>query len=251
MKYSLEVKLLEKKLFVFMMKNKRNKAAREQDSKSRKGEFSNRPFKGLKIDDVLSGGPEIGEAKTVEEPVSTGDSENEEMELYSREMADVNPLRDGDKLAVKEAKPKPFLPEADEDGLVMRELDDLVRGETPFDFADTDEYIEASVAGFDRRILRRLKRGEYSIQAHLDLHGLNREQARAEVAQFVRDRYKEGRRCVLIVHGRGIGSKDNIPVLKLKASNREQPVVANSDRPFSACDQGRKGEVHRPLDHGS
>jgi DNA-nicking Smr family endonuclease len=111
-------------------------------------------------------------------------------------------------------KPGPVLP--DDSALVMQELDDLVSGVSPFDFADTEEFIEASVRGLDRRILRQLRRGEYSVQAHLDLHGMRREEARARVATFVERAHTEGKKCVLIVHGRGLGSKDNIPVLKEK-----------------------------------
>ncbi len=131
-------------------------------------------------------------------------------------MAGVSRLEGGPELAPQAVGPKPLLSEVDEDSLVMRKLDALVHGETPFDFADTDEFVEAHVTGFDRRVVRRLKRGEFSIQAHLDLHGYNREQARIAVADFIRHCVREGKRCVLIITGRGIGSQDNIPVLKTK-----------------------------------
>jgi DNA-nicking Smr family endonuclease len=145
-----------------------------------------------------------------------GDAGGDEMADYLSAMADVSPITNGDKLAKKEARPRPPLKEQDEEALVMQKLDELVHGETPFDFADTDEFVEAHVAGFDRRIVRKLKRGEYAVQAHLDLHGFNREQARERVAAFIRDCQRDGKRCVLIIHGRGLGSKDNIPVLKTK-----------------------------------
>jgi DNA-nicking Smr family endonuclease len=98
----------------------------------------------------------------------------------------------------------------------MRRLDDLVHGEIPFDFTGTAEHIEAHVAGLDRRLVRKLRRGEYAVQAHLDLHGMNRTEARDAVAGFVRKCHREDKRCVLIVHGRGFGSKEGIPVLKNK-----------------------------------
>ena len=109
-----------------------------------------------------------------------------------------------------------MLLESDEDELVMRHLDELVHGEAAFDFTDTAEYIEACQKGVDKRLLRKLRRGEFSFQAHLDLHGFNRDQARAKVGAFIRKSALESLRCVLIVHGRGLGSKDNIPVLKNK-----------------------------------
>lgn len=198
------------------MRKGKKKSARNQGSKTKQAVFSNRPFRGLKLEDLATEDPEPAETGIVDSSPLAADTADDDMTLYMQEMSGVNPLQDAEKLAEKEAKPKPFLPDVDEESLVMRELDDLVHGATPFDFADTDEYIEASVADLDRRILKKLKRGEFSIQAHLDLHGLNREQARLKVAEFVRERHAEGKRCVLIVHGRGFGSKDNIPVLKLK-----------------------------------
>ena len=80
--------------------------------------------------------------------------------------------------------------------------------------ADTDEYLEFLAPGIDRRLLRKLRAGEYALQGHVDLHGMNREQARAAVDRFVEQSRLAQRRCVLIVHGRGLNSKDQIPVLK-------------------------------------
>ena len=104
----------------------------------------------------------------------------------------------------------------DDEELVMRHLDELVHGKGHFDIADTDEYIEAAINGLDRRIVKKLRRGEYSVQGHLDLHGMTRDEARAEVAAFIDRSYKSGKKCVLIVHGRGLGSENHIPVLKEK-----------------------------------
>src|SRR5207244_4136779 len=68
--------------------------------------------------------------------------------------------------------------------------------------------------GLDPRVLRRLKRGEFAVQGHLDLHGLSREQAKPELEAFIGTARTAGKRCVLVVHGRGLHSKDQIPVLK-------------------------------------
>ena len=67
--------------------------------------------------------------------------------------------------------------------------------------------------------VKKLRRGELSIQAHLDLHGFRREEARQRVAEFISRSHVEGKRCVLIIHGRGLGSRDNIPVLKEKLTS--------------------------------
>jgi DNA-nicking Smr family endonuclease len=90
----------------------------------------------------------------------------------------------------------------------------LVSGDAPFDLADTDEYIEGRVAGLDPAVARKLRRGEYAVQGHIDLHGLTREEAKQEVDRFLRGARQAGKRCVLLVHGRGMHSRDQVPVLK-------------------------------------
>ena len=96
----------------------------------------------------------------------------------------------------------------------IRELEALVSGEAPFDIADGDEFIEGKVSGLDPALVRKLRRGEFSVQGHVDLHGLSRAEAKAEVDRFLRRSRQQGKRCVLLVHGRGLHSKDQVPVLK-------------------------------------
>lgn len=94
------------------------------------------------------------------------------------------------------------------------ELRALVSGDAPFDLADSDEFIEGRVAGVDPSIVRKLRHGEFAVQGHVDLHGLTREEAKRAVERFLRSSRTAGKRCVLVVHGRGIHSKDQLPVLK-------------------------------------
>jgi DNA-nicking Smr family endonuclease len=96
----------------------------------------------------------------------------------------------------------------------LQALEALVSGEAPFDLADTDEFIEGRVPGLDPAIVRRLRRGEFAVQGHVDLHGLTREEAKRTVDAFLKKSRSAGKRCVLLVHGRGIHSKDQVPILK-------------------------------------
>jgi DNA-nicking Smr family endonuclease len=189
-------------------KNKRSKGGNDPA-------FRNRPFAGLKLD--LESSSESKPVPSAPEPKREVEPDRHTDEDYYAEiMSGVTRIDGGTPLAEKQHRAKPMLAEESEERLVMRQLDSLVHGDTPFDFADTDEYIEACVNGFDRRRLRKLKRGEYSYQAHLDLHGYNRDEARDLVGKFIRKSVGENKSCVLIIHGRGLGSKDNIPVLKHK-----------------------------------
>jgi DNA-nicking Smr family endonuclease len=112
--------------------------------------------------------------------------------------------------------PPPALPDrvwyADLDA--VDELRALVSGDAPFDISDGDEFIEGKVAGLDPGIVSKLRRGDYAVQGHLDLHGQTREEAKGAVATFLRDARRAGKRCVVVVHGRGLHSRDQLPVLK-------------------------------------
>lgn len=70
--------------------------------------------------------------------------------------------------------------------------------------------------GLDRSVLRKLRRGQWVVQAELDLHGHNQVEARIELVQFMNYALKHGLRCVRIVHGKGNGSPGREPVLKHK-----------------------------------
>ncbi len=59
------------------------------------------------------------------------------------------------------------------------ELEGLIRGDVAFHLSDTDEFMEGAAADVDRRTRLRLRRGELSVQGHLDLHGLTRDEAHA------------------------------------------------------------------------
>jgi len=82
----------------------------------------------------------------------------------------------------------------------------LVRGDVEFDVQFSDEYIQGYVKSINTRTFRRLKSGELSIEAHLDLHGLNSDQARQELLHFMREQYHQGKTCVLLIPGRGKNS---------------------------------------------
>lgn len=60
-------------------------------------------------------------------------------------------------------------------------------------------------AGIDRANAERLKRGRHRIEARLDLHGMTQDEAHRELAAFVAASREAGRRCVLIITGRGLG----------------------------------------------
>jgi DNA-nicking Smr family endonuclease len=133
---------------------------------------------------------------------------------FAAAMADVRRLRGETRVDAPAPTTLTTRTTIDEDAEVLGALVDLVNGAGHFDISDSTEYVEGAVVGFDPRILKRLRRGEFAYQAMIDLHGMSAAAARGEVERFVLRSVAEGKRVVLIVHGRGRNSKDNVPVLK-------------------------------------
>ncbi len=70
--------------------------------------------------------------------------------------------------------------------------------------------------GIQHSVMTKLRRGHYSINAELDLHGMVVRVARIEVVNFLRNCQNHNIRCVRIVHGKGYGSWQKQPILKNK-----------------------------------
>jgi DNA-nicking Smr family endonuclease len=96
----------------------------------------------------------------------------------------------------------------------MAHLSDLVSGSAELDITFSDEFIEGAVQGFSQKLMQRLRRGKFPIQDYVDLHGLTKSEARIKIREFLLNCHARAMRCVLVVHGRGLNSDNNIPVLK-------------------------------------
>jgi len=92
-------------------------------------------------------------------------------------------------------------------------LEEIVLGKRPLDLCVTQEYVEWTNRDHKGDIIRRLREGRFSVQDCIDLHGLTLEEAETEVEEFLKDSLKKSRRCVKIIHGRGLRSPKG-PVLK-------------------------------------
>jgi DNA-nicking Smr family endonuclease len=141
--------------------------------------------------------------------------ETDDHRLFQTAMADVSPLPAGTRARVPvrhSRKPRRFL--AEEEIEAYTQLVDLVAGQGPFELSNSDEYIDGAVLGISPEVLKKLREGYFSHQDYLDLHGLNRQQARQEVRDFLMESFASRTRCVLIIAGRGLNSKDREPVLK-------------------------------------
>jgi len=91
--------------------------------------------------------------------------------------------------------------------------------------------------GLGTDVLGKLRRGHWSLQAELDLHGYTTEEARDVLADFLYEARQRGYRCVRVVHGKGLTSPNREPVLKGKVRKwlaHWDDVLAYSEAPRHA-----------------
>lgn len=81
---------------------------------------------------------------------------------------------------------------------------------------NANETIQFARSGVQHKILRNLRRGNYNIEAVLDLHGKTISQARELLNSFLLGCRSRQLRTVLIIHGKG---RENKPILKNKLNN--------------------------------
>jgi DNA-nicking Smr family endonuclease len=171
----------------------------------------NNPFLGLSLPAPKP--PEAARPAAPPPPPPAPTPGDDEAAQFLAAVGEVRPVPRGAH-RVEPAKKSALPPRTDEDAEVLAQLSELVAGDAPFDLADSDEFIEGSLPSLDPRLLRKLRAGEIALQGHVDLHGLTREGAKRSLEQFLLSSRQAGKRCVLVVHGRGLHSKDQIPVLK-------------------------------------
>jgi len=174
----------------------------------------NNPFSGVKLPPAPPP-PAPKSPPAPEPPAPRQQHELNEDELWTVAVDGTTPLSDRSRRVKPGPTPLSVAPAAlDPDLEVYDELRALVTGEVPFDIADTDEFIEGHARGLDPRVVRKLRRGEFAIQDHVDLHGMLKDEAKTELESFLSKSRQQRKRCVLVVHGRGLHSKDQVPVLK-------------------------------------
>ena len=110
-------------------------------------------------------------------------------------------------------QPAPLQHQRDEAAALQESLSDEVDVST---LLDTDDHLSFRRPGVGIDVAQKLRKGKWSIQRQIDLHGLRSDAAREALGSFIREAHKQGIRCVRVVHGKGLGSPGKTPVLKEK-----------------------------------
>ena len=139
----------------------------------------------------------------------------QEQAIFNDAMADVKRISRTNCPAVSLSKLKPQTLKPNLEYESVQKLRNLVSSGAGFVVSLTPEYIEGIDNTVNPAIAHRLHRGDFSIQAHVDLHGLNVEAARETFDRFFQKNIAAGKNAVLVIHGRGLSSPAE-PVLKSK-----------------------------------
>lgn len=184
--------------------------------KSAKNKGLCRPFEELKILlDNRSVPLKARRSDLPQEDSEPKDSPDQDRKLFETAMADVKRMRQNTRAC---ADSRPFMvsgSEKTDESEALLHLKELVENGKGFVVADTAEYIEGTGYNVNRSVARRLHKGEFAIQGHIDLHGQSVESAQALFDQFLKESIARGKRMILVIHGRGLSSPAD-PVLKTK-----------------------------------
>jgi DNA-nicking Smr family endonuclease len=145
--------------------------------------------------------------------VESKDISKQDIELFRQAIGDVDKIEyDGIELVSPKPAPVP-------NQRIISEriaLDQMAND--PFDLPDVEigDELYFKRDGVQQQILRKLRRGQFAIESELDLHGMTVSIAKKELDNFLSFCQSTNRRCVRIIHGKGHGSANKIPVLKNK-----------------------------------
>ncbi|MEZ5646697.1 MAG: Smr/MutS family protein [Burkholderiaceae bacterium] len=141
--------------------------------------------------------------------------EARERRLFELAVGPVSPLKNSNRVvfAPAGASPQPTQRHLDEAAVMREALSDEFDVET---LLHTDDKLSFIRPGLGPDVLPRLRAGRWSIQRHIDLHGLRTDEAREALGRFLRECHQQGLRCVRVVHGKGLGSPGREPVLKVR-----------------------------------
>jgi DNA-nicking Smr family endonuclease len=182
-----------------------------------KSDGLNRPFEAL--EDLLQAHRVLQRAsaapKSPSPPPSPPTTVNEET-LFLEAMTGVR-RTSWDGIEDHESRPAPPANPLSPTEMEIEPLRRLVECGQGFSVADTPEYMEGVGAPAPPEITRRLHRGEFAVQAHVDLHGFSSDAAQEVFDAFMKDALATGKRAVLIIHGRGLSSPAQ-PVLKTRVA---------------------------------
>jgi DNA-nicking Smr family endonuclease len=156
---------------------------------------------------------------------------------FRKAMADVTPLKSHDRIEpVPKKPPAKAIQREKDDQLVLQEL---LEDNGAITELETGEELLFLRPGYKKAILRRLRRGQFSVADTIDLHHMDVATARQVLLDFLTQSADRQLGCVRVIHGKGLRSR-NLPLIKIMTNRilRKYPQVIA----FASC---------RPVDGGT
>jgi DNA-nicking Smr family endonuclease len=144
---------------------------------------------------------------------------DDDLALFRKSVADAIPIKPTGRAETSAEKPSPHPKQRAADELAALIASQLAINPSPMSWdigADIEDDQSFLRAGVNPDLLRKLRRGQWTIQAELDLHGHTQDDAHQAISDFIREARTADWRCVRIIHGKGLSSHQKIPVLRSK-----------------------------------
>lgn len=157
-----------------------------------------------------------------------------EADVFRAAVADATPLPDPGRIIQRPPRlsPAPRQRQADEREVLDQSISDEIDIEA---LLETDESLSWRRPGIGADVVKRLRRGQWSIRGQIDLHGLRVDEARLALVEFLVQARRNEWRCLRVIHGKGLGSPSREPVLKGKVlkwlAQREEVMAFCQARP--------------------
>ena len=137
--------------------------------------------------------------------------DDEDLRLFAQAVGPVRPIAGNDAVnSRKQSLPEPRQSQLDE----ARVTDELMHSAIDPAEIEVGEELSYLKPGLSPRLLRRLKRGHFSIADEIDLHQMTAAVARTAIKQFLDEHKRHGQLCLKIIHGKGLRSRADGPILK-------------------------------------
>ena len=138
-------------------------------------------------------------------------SRDDKTSLFRDAVRDVEPLPATDKAIHSRKLPRPNIKNTTRDKFSTPDDSFSDRVLPEMEAGDERSFL---TPGVSRKTLKQLRRGYWKINARLDLHGFTRDEVLQELGAFLNTCNKRGFRCVQVIHGKGLNSKNSEPILK-------------------------------------
>ena len=141
---------------------------------------------------------------------------SEDRELFRNAVKNSIPIKKNNLRVNFKSKPKARANQTrkDEEEVLIETLQGGIENQEK----STSQFLEFHRSSLSKKVIRKLQKGSYSIQAELDLHGMTVNDANKELKSFVNSRVLHNYTCVRVIHGKGLGSGDRGPVLKYEVT---------------------------------